>query len=167
VSRIDGVIDIIELFFLLPCAVAYLLCYFFYLRRLWEEVPRQFARTTPGTAAGLSLIPVFGWYWMFVALPGLYQDMNKAMESYGHAKRFNTTLIIAACILWLVSDLVAILMALVTAVVSYGHDADVVIFLTFLSLVFGIIWTIFTMIMYWIIRNKVQEFIDIKASVER
>jgi uncharacterized membrane protein len=145
-----------------------LLCYFFFLRRLWEEVPRQFARTTPETAAGLSLIPVFSWYWMFVALGGLYQDMNKTLESYGHAKRFNVTLIIVACVLWLISDLVTEFVGLVMLVASCGPDPEaVMVFSTLFTFVHAFVWIIFTMIIYWIIRKNVLEFMDIKTSVER
>jgi len=54
--------------FVFPVYIAYLFCYFLWLCRLWEEVPRHYARSTPEMAAGLSLVPFFNWYWMFVAL---------------------------------------------------------------------------------------------------
>ena len=85
--------SILNIFFWIP----YLCCYYFYIFRLWEEVPREFARTTPEKAARYSFIPFFGWYWIFVALVGLYHDMNKTTEHNGLGTRFDTTLIVAAC----------------------------------------------------------------------
>jgi hypothetical protein len=87
---------------LCPFLLAYLCCYYFYVLRLWEEVPREFSRTIPEWAAGFSLFPIFTWFWTFVALRGLFADMNKATESYGLGSRFNVSLIGVACIAWLI-----------------------------------------------------------------
>jgi hypothetical protein len=93
---------LINLILWLPLWIAYLCCYFFFVLRLWEEIPREFARTTPQKAAWLLLIPFYAYYWMFVALLGLYKDINKVTESYGQGARFDTALIVAACTAWLV-----------------------------------------------------------------
>ena len=158
-------LDMVFFFFFVPAMAAYLSCYFFYVYRLWEEVPREFARTTPGMAAGLSLIPFFSWYWMFVALGGLYQDMNKAMESYGKEKRFNVTMVIMACVVWLVNDLLAFMLAMVMSAVSKMDIASpVVIFLHFVTIALSIVLSIFTFVIFWIIRKNVREFIDMKSG---
>jgi len=170
---ISSIISVISGLFYHPCSVAYLIFYFFYLRRLWEEVPRQFARTTPEQAASLSLIPFFNWYWMFVALGGLYQGMNKTLEFYGHNRRFHTTLIIAACIIWLIADLLYILSYFVAGIFMlsvFDYDPDnfletVMAFGSIFAIFHNILWFIFTFIMYWMIRKNVIEFVDIKASL--
>ena len=164
------VIDAIAvLFFFLPGTIAFYFCYCFYLYRLWEEVPREIAQTTPGLAAGLSLIPFFSYYWMFVALGGLYQDMNRAMEYYGHSKRFNTTLIFVACIIWLMSDLFAFVFVIITTIVSscsHPHAAaPVEIFSAISFSMIGVLYTIFSCVIYWIIRSDVLKFVDIKSGV--
>lgn len=74
--------------------LVYLYCFNMYMYRLWEEVPAEFARTTPWKASRFSLIPLFNWYWWFVAFVGLYKDMNKATESYGLGTRFDIAWII-------------------------------------------------------------------------
>jgi len=166
VHQVKAVIDAIYfIFFLIPCLAANLFCYFFFLYRIWEEVPREFARTTPGMAAGLSLIPFFSWYWMFVALGGLYQDMNKAMERYGQEKRFNVTLIIAACVVWLVGDLISILLGMVMGVVeAVNISAPLLLYSHVFTIFWSVLWCIFTLTIYWIIRKNVLQFIDIKSE---
>ncbi|MCL2117953.1 MAG: ankyrin repeat domain-containing protein [Planctomycetaceae bacterium] len=166
IHKIKAVIDVFYFFLLFPCLAASLFCYFFFLFRIWEEVPREFARTTPGMAAGLSLIPFFSWYWMFVALGGLYQDMNKTMESWGQEKRFNATLIITACVVWLVGDLISIMQGMVMGIVSVmDATSPIVIFSHFFTIVWSLLWCVFTLVIYWIIRKNVLKFMDIKSGV--
>ena len=162
------VLDMVFLFFFVPAIAAYLSCYFFYIYRLWEEVPREFAQTTPGMAAGLSLVPFFSWYWMFVALGGLYQDMNKAMESYGREKRFNVTLIILACIVWLVDYFITFMLAMVLAAVAHMNiESPFLVFINVVGIVGEILLCIFTLVIFWIIRKNVREFVDMKSGDEK
>jgi hypothetical protein len=152
-------------FFFIPILVAYCIGYFFYVYRLWEEIPREFAQTTPGTAAWLSFIPFFHIYWMFVVFLGLYQDMNKATESYGHGKRFGTVLIGATCIFWLVIIIFSVVSAFVQVCVSdYTPPSPYQFFASFVSHVVSSLYCLFTTVMYWIIHKRVLEFMDIKAS---
>jgi|GEM_PF-2494817 len=163
----EGVFILHLLLLGLPSIIAYILFYFFWVFRLWEEIPWRFARTTPGMAAGLSLIPIFGWYWMFVALGGLYQDMNKVMEAYGHGRRFNTTLIIVACIIWLLNDLGFLILAVIFGLVAaFDPVSPFVIFSHFALCIFYFLWCVFTIVICWIIRGNVLEFMDIKRSLE-
>jgi hypothetical protein len=177
-KEITNVINAIHSFLSFPCFAAYCVCYFFYVFCLWAEVPPKFARTMPEIAAGLSLVPFYTWSWMFVALPGLYQDMNKTMLSYGHSKRFNTTLMIAACILWLVSNLFSIMfifgvtigILLVTNSATLVTDATEYLFLVFLFCFYCIwicLWLFFTAALYRIICRDVLEFVEIKESLEK
>jgi len=147
---------------LIPTLIVYMICIFFYIFRLWEEIPQKIARTTPGMAAGLSLIPIFSLYWMFIAFVGLYQDINKALESYGRGTRFGTTLITAACVVWLVSFFFFFILGVM------GIIFDTPSFLVFLYIVncfSSLLWYLFTTAVLWIIRKNVVEFIDIKSSV--
>lgn len=150
----------------LPCLTAYLGCYVFYLRRLWETIPEKIARTTPKRAANFSLIPIFNWYWMFIALGGLYRDMNKAMKSYGHAKRFNASGIFIVCAIWLLCDFVSIAWGFITGMVLvefFPHAAPFMILSSFLFIISAGLWAIFTCIMYGIIRKDVLKFMDIES----
>jgi len=157
----------------------YLVCFCIFLYRLWEAIPREFARTTPWKAVLLMLVPFFNVYWLFVVFLGLYKDMNKATESYGLGRRFNETLILVVCVLWcilmLFSTAVAVLMLVqlwewwwipTTDDVSLIVDEAV---LTTGEIVLEagllILFTIVAVTPYWIIRNNVLEFMDIKASV--
>ena len=155
--------------FSFPSLAGYLLCYFFFLLRIWEEVPREFARTAPTMAAGLSCIPVFGWYWMFVALGGLYQDMNKTMESYGHSKRFNATMMIVVCILWLASDLFSCMIGFSVGMLQtiLREPEPLMLLFHLFMIVWSIVYLAFTAVMYFIIRKNVLEFVDIKESLGR
>jgi hypothetical protein len=123
--------------------------------------------------AGLSIIPVFSWYWMFIALPGLYRDMDKATKSYGRSGRFGTVLILAACIFWLVSDFVSYVLASVVGLVlaishsptPTGNDSAIAVAAIIIRVFSHLQYCAVTLLAYWIIRNKVIAFIDIKSSV--
>ena len=137
--------------------IPYLFCYYFYLRRLWEEIPGEFAQTTPGNAAGLALIPVFHLYWMFTAFCGLYVGMRKTMESYGLEPRFNESRIKQVCIAWVILFLGEIRMTWETSGNPEKSGS--------LATVFAIFGAVLTIPVYWYIRKNVLEFIDIKSSV--
>ena len=48
----------------------------------WRSIPSCFARTTPGLAAWLLLIPLFNLYWFFVAFVGGAIDLNRALDLF-------------------------------------------------------------------------------------
>ena len=152
----------INLILWLPLLTAYLCCYFFFVLRLWEEVPREFARTTPKKAAWLSLIPFYAYYWMFVALLGLYKDMNKTTESYGQGARFDTTLIVAACTAWLCYGVCYDIFTLLTVFFIEPSTGE-----TLRSMLWSSAFCVFTVSMLWVIRKNVLDFIDIKINVAK
>jgi hypothetical protein len=82
--------------------IAFLVCYYTYVNRLWRAIPSELAQTTPGKAAFLMLIPLFNFYWQFVAFLGLYKDMNQATEAYGLGSRFGEGKIQVICVGWIV-----------------------------------------------------------------
>jgi len=73
------------------------------LYQLWKLIPRDIARTTPGKAVGFSFIPLYHFYWIFVAYKGLGEDMNKTLLRHGIQYRVNEGLGLTASILWVVS----------------------------------------------------------------
>jgi len=131
-------------------SIPYLCCYYLYIHRLWEEIPVEFARTTPGNAAGFALIPLFHLYWLYVAFVGMYADMNKATESYGLGARFKQKTIRNICHVWVFLFVI-------------GMYCELVMDVTPMRII--VVETIFTLWAYWRIRKDVLEFIDIKSSV--
>jgi hypothetical protein len=158
-TEIYGRVGIIAIVILVITGIPYLLCYCFYMVRLWDEIPGEFARTTPGNAAGFSFIPIFNLYWWFVTFVGLHHDMNKAAESYGIRDRFGTTLIRAACVFWILGFVVS------RGVGSVPALAENQGLLGFLIVLLAFVETVFTIPIYWITRNNVLKFIDIKSSM--
>ncbi len=49
----------------------------------WKAIPPECAETTPGRAAGLLCIPMFNWYWNFVAIAGLSKALNAQLQRDG------------------------------------------------------------------------------------
>jgi hypothetical protein len=54
-----------------------LVLYFILMYKFWKIIQDDYARTTPGKAVGFLFIPVFNFYWYFVAYVGLAKDQNK------------------------------------------------------------------------------------------
>jgi len=150
--------------------IPYLCCYYFYLHRLWEEIPEEFARTTPGNAAGFALIPIFNLYWQFVVFSGLYRNMKEAAKSYSISSnklRAGHTGIVAVCVLWLILGFVALLIALASMNEDYlaGINEDYVALLSLLSIGGIVLNALITIPAYWLVRKDVLTFIDLKESV--
>ena len=54
------------------------------LFRAWKIIQAGGARTSPGKAAGLLLIPIFNFYWIFVAYYGWAIDWTRIRSSYSN-----------------------------------------------------------------------------------
>lgn len=54
------------------------------LFRAWKVIQAGGARTTPGKAVGLILIPIFNFYWIFVAYYGWAIDWTRIRSSYSN-----------------------------------------------------------------------------------
>lgn len=50
------------------------------LYRSWQSIQDGKARTSPGKAVGYCLIPVFQYFWLFIAFYGLSKDMNRYLR---------------------------------------------------------------------------------------
>ena len=146
---------------LLASAVAFLICYCFFVHRLWEEIPSEFARTTPLKAALLMLIPIFHWYWQFIAFCGLYRNMNEVMEVYGFGHRFHESFIQLVCVVWLVWSVLGMLLAIGNA---WGLTDAVPLYVSLVLLLIDVISTIVFCVVYWIICEDIIRFIDIKSG---
>ena len=64
----------------------------------WKSIPSDIARTTPGKAIGFLFIPIFNFYWMFIAYNGLGKDMNKTMQQRGIQFHVNENLGLCYCV---------------------------------------------------------------------
>lgn len=71
------------------------------LYQLWKVIPEDIARTTPSRAVGLMCIFVFSLYWMFVALVGLSEDLNKTFRKRGSQHRVREAWGMVFCILFI------------------------------------------------------------------
>jgi hypothetical protein len=57
--------------------------FFVLLYRLWQVVQDGNARTTPEQAVGYAFIPLFNFYWMFIATEGLAVEINRVAADRG------------------------------------------------------------------------------------
>ena len=70
------------------------------LYRHWLLLQGHGARTTPGKAIGFGFIPLFGFYWWFVAYAGLATDNNRYLQEIGiNNVRMSRRLAITDCVL--------------------------------------------------------------------
>ncbi|MDI1337930.1 MAG: hypothetical protein PSU94_17250 [Lacunisphaera sp.] len=53
----------------------------------WQAIQDGHARTTPGKAVGLLLVPFFNLYWMFVAIYGFANDFNAYVDRHALSVR--------------------------------------------------------------------------------
>jgi hypothetical protein len=75
------------------------------LYKAWAQIQDGLARTTPGQAVGLRFIPFFHFYWEFVAVKGLAEDLNAYARRKGiPAAPVSTDLALWCCILMIVGE---------------------------------------------------------------
>jgi GYF domain 2 len=86
---------------LIPFAsIGYIVVFYILLYRCWSLIQDGSARTTPGKAVGFGFIPYFSYYWVFVAIRGLAQDMNRYCREHSiPAPVINEELAFWRCIL--------------------------------------------------------------------
>jgi hypothetical protein len=140
-----------------------LIVYYQYLKLFWQAVPQEFARTTPGKAAGYSFIPFFHLYWLFHAWVGLLGDMNEFLNR-NYKPTFAKGLMVFICVFWVCSELIDYIYWIgffggaeknfdFTGSFSIAGIAN----LSILSIADFII-TIFAI---WYLRNKVMKFMSV------
>jgi hypothetical protein len=80
------------------------------LYRHWWLLQGHGARTTPGKAVGFSFIPLFNFYWCFVAYAGLAEDNNAYMDKAGiQGAKMSYGLALSVCILGIISNTVGLI----------------------------------------------------------
>jgi hypothetical protein len=68
--------------------------------KMWKAIQDGFARTTPGRAIALSLIPLFGFYWVFQLLWGFSKDYNAYIARHNiQTRKLPEDLFLVCCIL--------------------------------------------------------------------
>jgi hypothetical protein len=100
---------LISYLFEIPLLLVSMIFEFMLLYQCWKLIPASIARTTPGKAVGFSFIPLFQFYWWFVAFWGLCKDMNQTLYQRGIQNRANEGLGLAICIVPLVDIMNTIL----------------------------------------------------------
>ncbi len=76
------------------------------LYRHWWLLQGHGGRTTPGKAVGFSFIPLFSFYWWFVAYAGLVKDNNAYMDKVGLQRpKMSYGLALSVCIVGIISSI--------------------------------------------------------------
>jgi len=65
-------------FFIISAIIGYVILY-----KAWRAIQDGQARTTPGKAVGFLFIPLYNFYWMFIAYWGWAKDCNAYIASKG------------------------------------------------------------------------------------
>ena len=101
------------------------------LHKLWSLIPADKARTTPGKAIGFLFIPLFNFYWNFVAIHGLAKALNAESSDQKISTFFSLSF---CCLPWL---------AILLTVINSNDDPAIV----------GGIWvlTAIIMVVAWLI----------------
>jgi hypothetical protein len=107
-AAIGGFVPEFDIASLMPLGVVTVFwCILLY--RHWMVLQGFSHRTTPGRAVGFGFIPIFNFYWWFVAYAGLATDTNRYLEHAGITHcRMSRPLAIADCvisILWTTAGL--------------------------------------------------------------
>jgi len=87
--------------------------------KMWAVIQDGSARTTPGTAIGQLLVPVYNLYWVFQAVWGFSKDYNRFLCRHGiKAEQLPEGVFLAFCILCVAANLpiVGVLFALINIV---------------------------------------------------
>ena len=69
----------------IPFALAAFVLLAVLVYKIWAALPPGSARTTPGRAVGFLFIPLFNFYWYFVALFGWTEDFRRYAREQGFA----------------------------------------------------------------------------------
>jgi hypothetical protein len=74
------------------------------LYKMWQFIPSNYRRTTPGKAVGFLFIPFFNIYWIFQALWGWAKDFNKFVSKNGFPEnKVSEDLALIICILFILT----------------------------------------------------------------
>lgn len=100
------------------------------LYQMWKAVQDGYVQISPGSAVGLLLIPIFNFFWSFVAIAGLARECNYFIQRHGcMARPAPTGLALATCICMCipyVNLITTIPMLLVTMAILKNTASDIV-----------------------------------------
>jgi hypothetical protein len=93
----------------LPRMILYVVLSSIFLYRAWAQLQDGQARTTPGKAVGYRFIPFFNYYWEFVAVKGLAEDIQTYARARGiPIQPIPQGLALTYCILMIVAGVLGI-----------------------------------------------------------
>jgi hypothetical protein len=104
---------VVIIFVAAAASITALILQLIYISRLWSCLRFANPRTTPGKAVGFLFIPLFNFYWIFVAFYGLSQDWNRITSQHPdlvRAPKMSEGLFLAYCICRLVAPPVAFIL---------------------------------------------------------
>jgi hypothetical protein len=85
-------------------SLVYGVVFLVFIYRIWEYIPQEIARTTPGKAVGYQFIPFFQFYWIFKVFLGWAKDWNKFVQGdHDGSKTMSEGLAVAIPLMILVS----------------------------------------------------------------
>ena len=169
---VDYSVDAVYCSFFAVCGLIWICLgvgYFFWVRRLWEEIPKNFARTTPSRAAWFLFIPVFNFYWTFVVFLGLYRGMNAMLSAKGLAISFCRGFVLLACMSWLIySPLVFLHERIQDRIdqIAYFYLGDMFLYWQYYVTVVAFVWVVLTITVFWAVSSSIMRFIDLKSRLE-
>lgn len=135
--------------------ISYVSWVFFYIfmYKCWKTVPKNIARTTPGKAVGFCFIPLFNFYWIFVAICGLAKDLNSALAQKGiqPIASFGITLFL---VLWqLIGGVVIGFYVGYSTMEYYPNPMPNLQFITDVGMALGVVTFILSLIVWSKIKN--------------
>jgi len=120
---------------------------FMLLYQLWKLIPADIARTTPGKAVGFCFIPLFNFYWMFVAWQGLGQDMNETLEQRNIPVQVNDGLG-GSCCAMIILQLILNILGNIISGIAVALEAEALLVVAGFVLIAGYIINLAVMIMF-------------------
>jgi hypothetical protein len=117
----DETFVLVAVGFAVPALLLSLVVYYTLVYKMWAVIQNGSPppRTTPGMAVGLSLIPVFNFYWKFVAIHGWAKDYNAYVRRRRLvAPQMPEGLALAMCIVPLIGCIVGASALLVNAILT-------------------------------------------------
>src|SRR5262249_21994333 len=83
-----------------PALIAGIVLLAVFLYKCWNQIQDGYQRVSAGRAVGFLFIPFFNFYWVFVAVLVLAEDLNMGVRRYGlNAPIVSEGLAVTSCIL--------------------------------------------------------------------
>lgn len=110
--------------------IASIILFLMLLYQMWKAIQDGYVQVSPPSAVGLLLVPVFNFFWIFIAIFGLARESNLFIQRHGYVARpAPVGLALATCICLLipwVNLVTAIPLLLVTSAMLKNTAVDIV-----------------------------------------